>query len=151
MVWLISFLMIFSPSLYTHSRDIIDAPKINFEKKYIKIGNKRLKVEVAKTFQQQQQGLMHRTELGENEGMIFVFDSEDYRSFWMKNTLIDLSIGYFNKNFELVEVIDMKATTIMDVNPPSYPTSKKAQYAVEVNKGWFTKNKIKLGHKLNWD
>lgn len=151
MAWLLSFLMVFNFSFYTHSQDKKDSQKIGFEKKYIKIGNKRLHVEIAKTIQQQQQGLMHRAQLGENEGMIFVFEDEDYRSFWMKNTLIDLSIGYFNKNFELVEVIDMKATSVMDINPPSYPTVKRSKYAVEVNKGWFTKNKIKIGDRLNWD
>lgn len=143
--------MILATDLYGFSQPTENTKSISFEKRYITIGNKRLRVEVAKTFQQQQQGLMHRTALGENEGMIFIFADEDYRSFWMKNTLIDLSIGYFNKNFELVEVIDMKATSMMDINPPTYPTRKKAMYAVEVNKGWFTKNKIKLGDKLKWD
>ncbi len=141
MAWLISFLMICS----------FASAAVKFEKGFIKIGHKRLQVEIAKTFEQQQQGLMHRTKLGENEGMIFIFNEEDFRSFWMKNTLIDLSIGYFNKKNELVEVIDMKATSVLDINPPSYPTTKKAQYAVEVNKGWFSKNKIKLGSKWSWD
>ena len=141
MVWLISCFMTFN----------LNAATVKFEKSTVTIGKTKLSVEVAKTVEQQQQGLMHRTKLGQNEGMIFVFDNEDYRSFWMKNTLIDLSIGYFNKNRELVEVIDMKATTMLDLNPPSYPTQKKAQFAIEVNEGWFTKNKIKLGDKFNWD
>lgn len=151
MVWLLSFFLIFSAFSDTDSAGSKEANKISFDKKYIKIGKKRLHVEIAKTFQQQQLGLMHRTRLGESEGMIFIFEDEDYRSFWMKNTRIDLSIGYFNKNFELVEIIDMKATSVMDISPPSYPTKKKAQYAVEVNKGWFTKNKIQIGDRLNWD
>ena len=144
---LISLLLLQVPSR-VHADETTE---IVFEKKKIKIGKIKIDVEIAKTNEQQQRGLMYRKSLKENHGMLFVFDREDYRSFWMKNTWIDLSIGYFDKNRVLKEVIDMKATSSLEVAPPSYPSRFPAQYALEMTKGWFIKNKIKIGDKFNWD
>jgi len=55
-------------------------------------------VEIAKTSEEQAEGLMHRLELKKNEGMLFLFDNEKKASFWMKNTLIPLDIIFINKN-----------------------------------------------------
>jgi uncharacterized membrane protein (UPF0127 family) len=128
-----------------------ESTEVVFEKKKIRIGQLKIDVELAKTNEQQQRGLMYRKSLKDNDGMLFVFDREDYRTFWMKNTWIDLSIGYFDKNRILKEIIDMKATSSLEVAPPSYPNRFPAQYALEMNKGWFSKNKIKIGDKFNWD
>jgi len=128
-----------------------ESTEVVFEKKKIRIGQLKIDVELAKTNEQQQRGLMYRKSLKHNDGMLFVFDREDYRTFWMKNTWIDLSIGYFDKNRILKEIIDMKATSSLEVAPPSYPNRFPAQYALEMNKGWFSKNKIKIGDKFNWD
>jgi uncharacterized protein len=124
---------------------------IKFEKAKLKIADKTITVELAKTPAQQQQGLMYRKSLAKDFGMLFIFSNEDYRAFWMKNTWIDLSIGYFDRNRILKEVIDMKATTTLELNPPTYPSKHKAQYALEMTKGWFEKNKIKIGDKFELD
>lgn len=118
-------------------------------KKKITLGAKTLLVEVASTIEQQAQGLMNRKSLGDDEGMLFVFSNEETRFFWMKDTLIDLSIGYFNKDGKLVDVQEMKSGKgLADTALPSYPSAHPAKYALEMNKGWFDKNKIKLGTKL---
>lgn len=135
----------------TSDADPASSPKVHFEKSKIKIGDKTIAVELAKTSEQQQHGLMYRTKLADNEGMLFIFADEDFRAFWMKNTRIDLSIGYFDKARVLKEIIDMKATSIMETNPPTYPSRVRSQYALEMTKGWFAKNKIKVGDKFNWD
>jgi uncharacterized membrane protein (UPF0127 family) len=120
-----------------------------FPKKKITLGNKTLTVEMATTPDQQERGLMFRESLGENEGMLFVFKNEETRFFWMKNTLIDLSIGYFNKNGNLIDIQEMKSGKgLADSVLPSYASAQPAKYALEMNKGWFDKNKIKLGTKL---
>lgn len=118
-------------------------------KKLVNIGGKNITVEVAQTPEEQQRGLMFRRMLSENEGMLFIFKNEETRFFWMKNTLIDLSIGFFDKNGILVDVQEMTA----DSNQPnsqlaSYGSRKPAKYALEMNKSWFDKNKIKIGQKL---
>ncbi len=120
-----------------------------FATKTIKVGNKTLTVEVATTTKQQEQGLMFRNHLGEDEGMLFIFSNEETRFFWMKDTLIDLSIGYFNKDGKLIDVQEMKSGKgLADTALPSYASAQPAKYALEMNKGWFDKNKIKLGAKL---
>lgn len=120
-----------------------------FAKKEIILGGKRINVEVADSDEKRAFGLMFKKALLPNEGMLFIFDEVKPLSFWMKNTFIDLDIGYFNEKKILTEIYEMKATTIMQEQFPSYPSKKPAQYALELNAGWFKKNKIKVGEKLN--
>jgi uncharacterized membrane protein (UPF0127 family) len=118
-------------------------------KKQITVGSKILRVEIAETRDQQETGLMFREKMGADDGMLFVFKNEETRFFWMKNTLIDLSIGYFDKDGTLVDVQEMKSGKgAPDSALPSYPSAKPAKYALEMSAGWFQKNKIKIGDKL---
>lgn len=120
-----------------------------FGKKQITLGTKTLVVESAETPDQHQLGLMFRKELKKDQGMLFIFDNEETRFFWMKNTLIDLSIGYFDQKGILIDIQEMvSGKGVPDSALPSYPSAKPAMYALEMSKGWFTKNKIKLGTKL---
>lgn len=153
MVWLLkcfnlnkycvaTFLMFFLMTL-----EVGAAP--SFSKRKVTLGSKTFVVEVAETAEQHERGLMFRTQMGENEGMLFIFPEERMRFFWMKNTLIDLSIGYFDKSLKLIEVIEMKnGKGVPDLALPSYASSQPAQFALEMNKGWFDRNKIKVGSKL---
>jgi len=124
--------------------------ELHFEKAKLLLGGKKISVEIAKTATEHAQGLMFRKKLGLDDGMLFVFDDEQTRSFWMKNTLIDLSIGYFDKEKALVDIQEMKATSLLEASPPTYSSAKPAMYALEMNKGWFKKNGIKLGHKFQF-
>lgn len=145
MAWLIKWSMILGLLLNFEIACAADFPT-----KKIKINGKVLTVEVAETHAQQQQGLMFREKLGTNAGMIFVFPGEEIRSFWMKNTFIDLSIGFFDKDKKLIDIQDMKATSMAQTNFPSYVSRAPAQYALEVNQGWFKKQGVKLGDKFSW-
>ncbi|MEK2689483.1 DUF192 domain-containing protein [Bdellovibrio sp. GT3] len=128
---------------------VANASDVVFPKKKIVVGGKTLTVEVATTVEQQAQGLMSRASLGSDDGMLFVFSNEETRFFWMKNTLIDLSIGFFNKDGKLIDIQEMKSGKgLADTALPSYASSNPAKYALEMNKGWFEKNKIKVGAKL---
>lgn len=126
------------------------AEEVRFEKEKIRLNGKTLTVEIAKTQAQHERGLMFRKSLPENEGMLFIFDDEDFRYFWMKNTYIDLSIGYFDKDKTLVDIQEMRATSVMEARPPSYPSAKPAKYALEMTKAWFAKNKVKPGQKFEF-
>ncbi|HEY1079393.1 MAG TPA: DUF192 domain-containing protein [Bdellovibrio sp.] len=127
----------------------LSAEAAGFKKKKITLGTKTLVVEVAETSQQHEQGLMFRDKLGPDEGMLFIFKNEETRFFWMKNTLIDLSIGYFDKNGTLMDIHEMTSGKgIPDDQLPSYASVKPAKYALEMSKGWFDKNKVKIGTKL---
>ena len=122
---------------------------VEFKTKKLSLGKQTLTVELAETEEQTAQGLMFRKELKEGTGMLFIFPSEELRSFWMKNTFVPLSIGFFNAKKELIDIQDMApAASEMQTNFPSYQSKGPAQYALEVPKGWFAKHKIKLRDKF---
>lgn len=111
-----------------------------------------LKVEMALTTEQKARGLMERTSLAQGEGMLFHFEPPQVLSFWMKNTLIPLSIGFFRSNKTLIEALDMEPShgPVREELLPRYMSSEPAQYAIEVPKGWFSKNKIQNGMKFRF-
>lgn len=142
--WICSLALSFS--LFFSQSAFAQADKITFPKEKIQIGKKTVEVEVARTNAQHEHGLMYRDKLPTDSGMLFVFPNEEIRYFWMKNTFIDLSIGYFDKDRKLIDIQEMKASTsIMAERPATYPSQGPAQYALEMNKAWFAKNNIKPG------
>jgi uncharacterized membrane protein (UPF0127 family) len=126
---------------------------LRFKIKQIKVGQQKIKVEIAETEEQHQRGLMFRKKLGgPSEGMLFIFQNEEVRRFWMKNTFIDLDIGYFSADKSLIDVQQMTAViSEMEYSPPSYTSLGPAQYALEMPKGWFKAHKIVIGNKLVLD
>ena len=99
-----------------------------------------VEVEIADDEAEQRRGLMERTELDENAGMLFVFDREAPRSFWMRNTLIPLSIAYIASDGRIVDIQDMQP-----LDETSHPSAEPAQYALEVNQGFFAERGIEVG------
>lgn len=114
------------------------------------LGTTTIHAEIADSSQSREKGLMNRKSLPENAGMLFVFDEEDYRTFWMKNTFIDLSIGYFDKNKFLLEIVEMKSVKSEMETPQVYPSKYRAKYALEMNAGWFKKHKIAPGAQFKF-
>ncbi|MFH1452251.1 MAG: DUF192 domain-containing protein [archaeon] len=103
--------------------------------KFIEIGGKKIFVEVADSYAERQIGLMYRESLCENCGMLFIFEDEAVRSFWMKNTLIDLDIIFINSDFEVVDYVSMKPCEGEICE--SYLSKKLAKYVLEINGGKF--------------
>lgn len=121
-------------------------PGVKFLKKEFVLGSAKLLVEVADSPEKLARGLMYRKSLGDGEGMFFVFPKEEKQSFWMKNTFVALSIGFFDAEKKLVDFFDMEPVkSEMETNPPTYHSKASAMYALEVPKGWFQKHKIPLG------
>jgi uncharacterized protein len=104
-------------------------------------------VEYARTPTEQTYGLMFRDSVGADEGMLFVFDADGYRNFWMKNTKVPLSIAYISSRGVILDIYDMKPFDISVTYPSLYP----CRYALEVNQGWFAKKGIKKGSKVIFD
>ncbi len=94
-------------------------------------------------------GLSGRDEMDKNHGMIFVYEYEiEGLSFWMKDTLIPLDIVFFDRNFEIVDIIEK--VPICEEDPcPEYISDQKAQYVVELNAGWIKENEVEIGDVLN--
>jgi uncharacterized membrane protein (UPF0127 family) len=110
-------------------------------------GGKRVevRVEVADDLAEQAKGLMDRTALGENRGMLFVYSDERELSFWMKNTLIPLSIAFIDSERRIIDIQDMKP---LDDEPPHYVSAEPAQYALEVNQGFFESRGVEVGDSV---
>ena len=105
---------------------------------------KKIRVEVVRTEGEKAKGLMFREKLGKNEGMLFVYEREEILSFWMKNTRIPLSIAFIAKSGKIVDIQDMEP-----FNLQSHVSARPAQYALEVNQGWFRKNGIEVGDSVH--
>ncbi|MCL2026165.1 MAG: DUF192 domain-containing protein [Leptospirales bacterium] len=103
-----------------------------------------IKVELADTEDKRALGLMYRRILGDNEGMLFVFDYAARRSFWMRNTYIPLSIAYIGRDGIINEIYDMKP-----LDEKTVDSQQPAMYALEMKQGWFARNKIGQGAKLD--
>jgi uncharacterized membrane protein (UPF0127 family) len=117
----------------------------NFLKIPLYINEKEIWVEVAKTPAERAKGLMGRKHLGQEEGMFFIFESEDYHAFWMKDTLVPLSVAFIEKSGRIVEIADMKPLSLDSHSPP-----KPVLYTLEMKKGWFSMNGIKVGDILRF-
>lgn len=113
------------------------------------IGNQKIQVEIADTQETRNRGLMYRQDLADNEGMLFIFDKADFQSFWMKNTKIPLSIGFFDAEKKLFEIQNMEPPLFPDAPLKIYQSKFKAKYALEVPQNWFQKNKIFPGQKFS--
>lgn len=109
--------------------------------KILHFGTCTLKVKVALTESEKAKGLMGAHSLENNEGMLFVFENASQANFWMKNTLIPLDIAFVNESMQIVKIDSMEAHTGRATSLPYF-----AKYAIEANKGWFMKNKIKVGN-----
>ena len=118
------------------------------ERIQIKVNDKELMVEVADSPSERSKGLMHRESMAENHGMLFVFEDERKLSFWMKNTLIPLTIGYFDKKGKLIDIQDMQPESVLVRELKVYESSGPAMYALETNIGWFKKNGVEVGAQL---
>ena len=105
-------------------------------------GEVEVRVEIADDLPEQTRGLMERTALAEDRGMLFVYSDEEVRSFWMKNTLIPLSIAYMDSDGRIVDLQDMKP---LDDDPPHYVSAEPARYALEVNRGFFEEHGVEVG------
>lgn len=106
----------------------------------IRINNSELMIELAATEQAREQGLMNRFVLPDGTGMLFIFEKPQILSFWMKNTMIPLSIGFFDENHCLINIEDMDPPKNNDLK--IYQSQKPARYALEVPQGWFERHQI---------
>ena len=116
----------------------------------IDVNGEELNLTVAYSPKKQEKGLMFVEKLPKNTGMIFVYDNEQFMTFWMKNTLIPLSIAFVKANGKIVNIYDMYPEPYAsDYSLTRYASSEKVMYAIEVPLHWFREHNIKVGDTLN--
>jgi len=102
-----------------------------------------IRAEVAADFQTRGRGLMFRKELASNAGMLFVFDEPGSQCMWMKNTLIPLSVAFLDAHGTILNIEEMAPQT-----ENSHCARRSADYALEMNGGWFAARGIKPGMRI---
>ena len=109
----------------------------------MKIGSMPFTLEVADSFAKRERGLMQRDSMPEGHGMLFVFEDETDRAFWMKNTRIPLDILYIATDGKIVSLKTMRPYDLSQV-----PSDGPAKYAIELNAGMIQKTGVKVGEIL---
>jgi uncharacterized protein len=115
-------------------------PPEAFPRAKLTIGMFVVDAAVAANDPDREQGLMYRTQLAPNEGMLFVFGENAVHCFWMKNTLIPLSIAFMRADGTITDIDEMQAETTNNHCPRN-----NGVYALEMSKGWFAAKGIKPG------
>lgn len=108
-----------------------------------------LTVLVADTLEKREKGLMFVKKLHEDKGMLFVFPEKVNDGFWMKNTLIPLSIAFIGSDGKILKILNMRPC--LDDECPTYEPQVYYQYAIEVNDGWFERNRVREGDYVKFD
>jgi uncharacterized membrane protein (UPF0127 family) len=103
-------------------------------------------VEMAENVTTRAKGLMGRESLGDNEGMLFIFDKEGNDPLWMLNTTIPLDAIFLDEKGKVVDIIGMDPCGVNILTCKTYNPKTKAKYILEVNKGFAKKNKIDIGN-----
>lgn len=109
------------------------------------IGEQPIRVQLALTHAEMAKGLMARTSLGADDGMLFAYRRPKSASFWMKNTPLPLDIGFFDSEGVLLEVYHLYPYDETSVQS----RSRDVQFALETNQNWFSQNNIRSGAKMN--
>ena len=118
-------------------------PQPKLETVDLSVGMHVIKAELAVTQAQQAVGMMMRTEMGANEGMLFVNSDSGMRCFWMRNTLLPLSIAFIADDGTIVNIAEMQPRS-----DESHCSTKPVRYALEMNKGWFAKRGLQAGSRI---
>ncbi len=133
-------------------------------------GQPRLRLEVAASEPERERGLMFRESLPDDQGMLFVFAQDVQVGFWMRNTLIPLSIAYVAADGRIIDIFDMdpvpgpgftpfklpdgSVQPIRDGQPAppgavwqTYQPRGSYRYAIETNRGWFARAGVAVGDR----
>ncbi len=102
-----------------------------------------IRAEVADRDATRSLGLMHRTSLPQNGGMLFVFDQDAIHCMWMKNTLIPLSVAFLDARGAIINIADMQPHS-----EQSHCATRPARYALEMTQGWFAQRGIRADARL---
>jgi uncharacterized protein len=130
---------------WTYALLLTAAPALAQELPVVQLnaGMHLIRAEVAADFASRAQGLMYRSSMPSNVGMLFIFDEAAAQCMWMKNTLIPLSVAFIDEHGAVINIEDMAPQT-----EDSHCALKPARYALEMNRGWFAARGIKPGSRI---
>ena len=106
----------------------------------LKAGGHRIEAEVAATDAHRERGLMYRTSMPKHHGMLFEFETPGLYCFWMRNTLIPLTVAFMDASGRIIGFADMRPRDESSHCPPA-----PAHKALEMNQGWFAAHGVDVG------
>lgn len=109
----------------------------------LRVGDSALRAEYARSPAERERGLMERTELAADRGMLFRFDEVRRHCLWMKNTPLPLSAAFMDAQGHIVDMIDLQPQ-----DRTIRCSSEPARYALEVNQGWFRQRALNVGAQV---
>ena len=118
-------------------------PQLDLPRTTLSVGMHRIDTQLATTPAQRQTGLMHRKEMPQHEGMLFIFEQPAVQCFWMRNTLIPLTAAFVADDGAIVNLADMKP-----LDESSHCSAQPVRYVLEMNQGWFKQRNLKAGARL---
>jgi uncharacterized membrane protein (UPF0127 family) len=127
-------------TLSTFSTAVFCQQNIDLQSVELKTGIYRIQAEVADTPKAREVGLMNRSSMPTNSGMLFIFEEKAGHCFWMSNTKIPLSIAFISNDGKIVNIEEMQADTTNNHCPQA-----AVRYALEMNKQWFSERMIVPG------
>lgn len=137
---LLAALALAATALVGHAQE---SPQMNLPRVALSAGMYQIDAQVAQQPHEQQIGLMYRTEMPQQEGMLFISPEPRPQCFWMKNTLLPLTAAFVADDGTIVNLADMKPQSTQ-----THCSIKPVRYVLEMNQGWFAKKNIKAGFKL---
>jgi uncharacterized membrane protein (UPF0127 family) len=107
------------------------------------IGGKSFRIEVARTDEQKREGLMNRKSLGQREGMIFVYETDQHLAFWMKNTTIPLTLVFLSKEGQITQIEQLKPLSLKSV-----VSERAVRYGLELPAGALEELGVEVGDRV---
>jgi uncharacterized membrane protein (UPF0127 family) len=124
-------------------KEVTDSPNPTLKTALIQVGSAKVTAEIADSEVTRERGLMFRKSLEEGQGMIFVFAKDDRLAFWMKNTLIPLSLAYIASDGTIRQISDLEPESLATIS-----SERSVRYALEMNRGWFDRAGVRVGDKV---
>jgi len=119
-------------------------PQTDLPRTRLSAGLHQIDAQVANQPATRQIGLMHRKQMPQHEGMLFVFEQAQRQCFWMKNTLLPLTAAFIDDDGTIVNLVNMKPLAL-----DSHCSAKPVRFVLEMNQGWFAKKGLAAGDKLS--
>ncbi|MCW8175517.1 DUF192 domain-containing protein [Verminephrobacter aporrectodeae] len=120
-----------------------ERPQLDLRRVELSAGLHRIDAQVALAPRERQIGLMHRKQMPQHEGMLFVFEQPARQCFWMKDTLLPLTAAFVADDGSIVNLEDMQPRALDE-----HCSAKPVRYVLEMNQGWFAQRGIRAGAKL---
>jgi uncharacterized membrane protein (UPF0127 family) len=123
---------------------VSDSPNPPLVTASLSVGKAQVIAELARTDTERERGLMFRKSLPEGRGMLFIFDKDDRLSFWMKNTMIPLSLAYIASDGTIRQIVELVPESLAPVQ-----AERSVRYALEMPKGWFERAGVHVGDSVD--